>query len=361
MLYVWSAGLRSAGPLRALLIDGAELPLLYVFAVASRRELPDRRKTRGAALMIAAYLLLIWDASGHAPDIAELERTRIAQRAEQSLERLGKLTAEKVGVGRGKVIGMENDLAAAVGGGHADGGVALPVAGRHRRRLMAVFPPGRRRLLSESYHPRVEPTGSLLDAFIEGTPLRAEVGVILVLAASIIMQASRPFTRRLATELGGAKRHFALTVAASTAVLSPLACVSYLSASSGAFLSMAVLGSGERVPLNAAHVVGFAAVGFLWLVFPYYVRAIVSTAVDQRTMLQAGVVVPFALAATGSAVFGLAARAGGVSWILIAAFIADAVGLSLMVAGGGAKRALSELPLDSRGTERSVGVSRRGE
>jgi hypothetical protein len=140
-------------------------------------------------------------------------------------------------------------------------------------------------------------------------------------------------------------------------VLSPLAGLSYVSASSGAFLSMEVLGNGERVPLNAAHVGGFAAVGFLWLVLPYYVRAIVSTAVDQRTMMQAGVVVPFALAALASAVFGLAARAGGVSWILVAAFLADAIGLSMMVAGGGAKRALSELPLDSRSSVTSIAGS----
>lgn len=365
MLYVWSAGLRSAGPLRALLIDGAELPLLYIYAVVSRRELPDRRKTRGALLMVTAYALLVWDASGNAPGIAEIERSRIARRAEESLGRLGKMTAEKVGQ-------MHVGAAPADRGG-IDAGAPLPVAGHgQRRRLMSVFedavapaPGGRRRLLADEviYHPRVEPSGSVFDAFVEGTPLRAEVGVILVLAASIIMQASRPFTRRLASELGGAKRHFALTVAASSAVLSPLACVSYVSASSGAFLSMAVLGGGARVPLNAAHVVGFAAVGFLWLVFPYYVRAIVSTVVDQRTMLQAGVIVPFALAAVGSAVFGLAARAGGLSWILIAAFLADAAGLSLMIAGGGTKRALSELPLDSRGSERSVGtaMNRRGD
>jgi hypothetical protein len=352
MLYVWSAGLRSAGPLRALLIDGAELPLLYVFAVASGRELAERRKSRGAFLMLAAYALLIYDASGHAPDIAELERTRIAQKAEASLGQFGRLT--KVGVDHLRHHGIPAAPPPVDAGVAAAGNDPAAALGA-RRRLLAMFSRPRRRLLTAS-QPRVPPSGSMRDAFVEGTPLRAELGVLLVLAASVIMQASRPFTRRLAHELGGAKRHFALTVAASSAVLSPLAGLSYVSSSSGAFLSMAVLGGGDRVPMNAAHVLGFAAVGFLWLVLPYYIRAIVSTAVEQRTMLQAGVVVPFALAAVGSTVFGLAARAGGVSWILVAAFLFDAAGLSMMVAAGGSQRtALSELPLDSRTSVSSIG------
>lgn len=362
MLYVWSAGLRSAGPLRALLIDGAELPLLYIFAVVSGRELAERRKSRGAFLMIAAYALLVWDASGHAPDIAELEQTRLAQKAEASLGKFSKLTAEKLK--NAHVLPHPPPVV------DADDAAAPAAAAGHRRRRLLAAPqrgaavdrgagapvsPGRRRLLR--VEPRVPASGSVRDAFVEGTPLRAELGVLLVLAASVIMQASRPFSRRLASELGGAKRHFALTVTASSAVLSPLAALSYFSSSSGALLSMSVIGSVERVPMNSAHVFGFAMVGFLWIVLPYYIRAIVSTVMDQRTMLQAGVVVPFALAALGSAVFGFAARAGGVSWILTAAFILDAVGLSMMVAGGGAKRALSELPLDSRSSMTSINGS----
>lgn len=104
--------------------------------------------------------------------------------------------------------------------------------------------PGRRRLLSAAV-PRVPPSGSVRDTFVEGTPLRAELGaaevdgVVLVLgatrrSASTIMQASRPFTRRLAHELGGAKRHFALNfAAAAAAVLAPLAALSAASGASG--------------------------------------------------------------------------------------------------------------------------------
>jgi hypothetical protein len=329
MLYVWSAGLRSAGPLRALLLDGAEIPLLYVFAVVTGRELPEKKKTRGAVLMIAAYALLVWDASGRAPNMAQLEHSKLARSAEETLGRFGNMTSEKL-----------HNLAHAA---HIPE-VALPRAGGglHARKLLSLDSD------TLGKHPRVPASGSVWDAFVEGTPLRSELGVLLVLASSVILQASRPFTRRLSAELGGAKRHFALSVTAASICLSPLALLSYFSSATGAFLSMSVIGGATRVPLNTYHTLGFALVGFLWLVLPYYVRAIVSTSMDQRTALQAGVVVPFILAAGASLVFGLGSNAGGLTWIVVVAFLLDAAGLSIMVSGGGAKRALSELPLDSR-------------
>jgi hypothetical protein len=363
MLYVWSAGLRSAGPLRTLLIDGAELPLLYVYAVASGRELPERRRTHGAALMLVAYALLVWDASGHAPGLVQLERTKIGRKAEKQFGRFSSITAEHL-----HNLAHKVDLVA-----HPhqvrDGGLMPPNAALPDAALPGAAQKGarhlRRRLLRTTDDDgdagagdreateammRRRGSGSLWDVFVEGTPLRSEVGVILVLVASVIMQASRPFTRRLAAELGGAKRHFALSVTSATMCLSPLALVSYLSASSGALLSLTTE-VGGRVPMNAAHILGFFAIGFLWLVLPYYVRAIVSSAMDQRTALQAGVVVPFAVAAVGSGLFGFADEAGGLSWLLFAAFVLDIAGLSMMVgAGGSSKRALSELPLDSRST-----------
>jgi hypothetical protein len=378
MLYVWSAGLRSAGPLRTLLIDGAELPLLYVYAVASGRELPERRKTRGAALMLTAYALLMWDASGHAPGLVQLERSRIARNAEKQLGRFGSITAEQLHNFAHKVdlvahphqvhnIGIPPPDPALPGG--------PPSAKQHAVRKLLMAHEGRAsgsaggagdsgsgsdRHDNSASSTRKKGSGSVWDVFVEGTPLRSEFGVLLVLAASVIMQASRPFTRRLSAELGGAKRHFALSVTSATVCLSPLALISYVSASSGALLSMTTV-VGERVPMNAAHVLGFFAVGFLWLVLPYYARAIVSSAMDQRTALQAGVVVPFVIAAVGSGVFGLADEAGGLSWLLFAAFILDVVGLSVMVADGGTKRSLSELPLDSRSSARGApGRSRSG-
>lgn len=326
-LYVWTAGLRSAGPLRTLLVDGAELPLLYLFALVSRRELADRRKTRGALCMLAAYCLLIWDASGHVPDVGELERSALGRKAEMTIGRIANKTSSEL------------SLIAHLGAGNeeADGGKEM----KH----------GRRRLLS-TYSPRVKGSGGVRDAFVEGTALRCEIGVILVLVASVMMQCSRAFTRRLATELGGAKRQFALSCTGACAWLLPLALASWMWPSAAAMLSLSV-SQGGGMDFNAGHAVGFAGVGLLWLVVPYYVRAVVSTALAQRTMLQCGVVIPFVMACVGSLVVGDGASAGGVSWVLLAAFVLDAVGISIMMAAG-VKRNLSELPIDAASSVVSV-------
>lgn len=334
-LYIWTAGLRSAGPLRALLVDGAELPLLYLFAVVSRRELPERRKTRGAVCMLLAYCLLVWDASGYAPDVAELEHTKLGQQAEHAIGKIANKTSSEL------------SHIASLGGRHGGGDVA------DDNMDDAAGPGQRRRRLLTTYDPPVKGSGTVRDAFVEGTGLRSEIGVLLVLGASVLMQSSRAFTRRLATELGGAKRHFALSTTAACAWLTPLALLSWVSSSTGAVLSLSVIGGITRMHLTGGHVVGFVMVGFLWLVLPYYVRAIVSTALPQRTMLQSGVVVPFLMASATSVVFGAGASAGGVSWILVAAFVLDCVGISLMMAGGGVKRSLSELPIDTTGASRT--------
>jgi len=371
-LYVWTAGLRSAGPLRTLLIDGAELPLLYLFAVAARRELPERRKTRGAVFMLLAYCLLIWDASGHAPDIADLEHSRLGQTAESTINRIANKTTENLshiaalgkhddgrphrmpgsnGSARRRLLTVDDGADATANmhtlTEHLDADSDLPArvpaaTGGWRRRLMAT------------YKPPVAGSGGVRDAFVEGTALRCEIGVLLVLFASVLMQSSRAFTRRLATELGGAKRHFALSTTAACAWLTPLAALSWLSSSTGALLSLSVIGGITSITVSGTHVLGFVAVGFLWLVLPYYVRAIVSTALPQRTMVQSGVVIPFVMACITSIVFGAGASAGGISWILVAAFLLDCVGISLMMSGG-VRRSLSELPLDTSGSSRSRG------
>lgn len=325
-LYIWTAGLRSAGPLRTLLVDGAELPLLYLFAVVSRRELPEKRKSRGAFCMLLAYALLIWDASGHVPDVAEIERSRLGQRAEHTIGKIANKTSAE--------IESIRHLGANAANSNGD---THPHVGGSRRRLLTT------------YQPPVKGSGRLRDAFVEGTALRSEIGVILVLAASVIMQSSRAFNRRLATELGGAKRHFALSTSCAWAWMTPLALLSYVSSSTGAVLSLSIVGGIKPMTMNIGHVVGFAMVGFLWLVLPYYVRAIVSTTIPQRTMLQSGVVVPFLMACVGSVVVGESGSGGGVSWILVIAFVLECAGVTMMMAGG-VRRGLSELPIDGSGT-----------
>jgi len=45
-LYLWLKGLGGCGPLRTLLLDGAELPLLYLSAWWTNPEARDKVKTR---------------------------------------------------------------------------------------------------------------------------------------------------------------------------------------------------------------------------------------------------------------------------------------------------------------------------
>lgn len=363
-LYTWTVGLRSAGPLRTLLVDGAELPLLYMFAVLTRRELPEKRKTRGAFFMLLAYCLLIWDASGHVPDVNEIERSPFGQKAELIVDKLthhqyhyqqqqqqkqqhattggsgwsgqdannddDNINTNKLNNNDGLVAGFgEDDKIGADGKLRKQGGL------KTRRRLLTTF------------RPKVKGPGGVKNAFIEGTALRCEIGVILVLIASILVQGGRGFSRRLANELGGAKRHFALSMSASVVWIAPLAVLSCFSSTSGSILSLQMIGGITRMHINASHVLGFISVGFLWLVLPYYARAIVSTSIPSKTMMQSAVVAPFVMACLVSGVFGGASSAGGVSWVLIAAFILECVGVTLMMAGGIKSRGISELPIDT--------------
>lgn len=341
-LYLWTAGLRSAGPLRALLVDGAELPLVYLFAVFTRRELPERRKTRGAICMICAYVLLFWDASGHVPDVQEIEHSHFGRRAEHVVDRLAGhrsshwhssqvLNPDSVDVNEEPLNAPKPHMDDVTNGGR-------------RRRLLTTF------------KPPVQGPGGVRDVLVEGTALRCEVGVFLLLVSSLLVQAGRGLSRRLATELGGAKRHFALAMGAATAWVTPLAALSWFSSATGAVLSLQAIGGITRIKVTVGHILGFISVGFMLLVLPYYVRAITSTALPQQTMMQSAVIVPFILATVASLIFGPGLSAGGVSWVLVAAFLLECVGVRLMLAGG-VKRGLSELPIDMSGST----ISRTGD
>lgn len=337
-LYIWTAGLRSAGPIRTLLIDGAELPLIYMFAVLTRRELPEKRKTRGAICMLLAYCLLIWDASGHVPDVREIEHSKFGQRAEHMVGRLTHSGWMNDGSERTKTVhGMGGG-----GGGNDElvGGFGVDEEG-----MAHEGHHGRRRLLT-TFRPRVKGSGGMKDAFVEGTALRCEFGVILVMTASVLVQIGRGFSRRLAVELGGAKRHFALSMGSAVLWVTPLALLSWMSNSTGALLSLQAIGGITRMRVTTSHAIGFFAVGFLWLVLPFYIRAIVSTAVSSQMMMQASVVIPFFMAALAVSFVGGSSSAGGLSWVLLMAFLLECVGVSLMMAGG-VKRGLSELPIDA--------------
>lgn len=412
-LCAWVAGVKSCGPLRALLVDGAELPLLYASSIIRRRELPERRKTRGALLMLAAYALLVYDASGRAPGLADIEESPLVHRAGESVGALRHKTAEEISrlsAAAARARGQEQlpeqlavrrrallataDMAASVAAVDAVLPVPLrslaaiaPVAGGTPPSLMPRVMSGIRELAFDAggtlrrlsrvqigggvdgVSPRQlvtldnVPTGqkpshrSLLSLFdsdidgdgsgdgffhellVDGSAVRAELGVLLVLLASVLMQASRPHTRRLATELGGSKRQFSLSVTAAAGIVSLLAIGAALASSRG-LVTPAVASTTSLLS-----VAQYATVGILWLVAPYYIRALVAPVLSQRTLLRVGVVVPFLLAAAADVASG--GEGGGLSLLLIIAFVMVAAGMTFMVGGSQNKRPLSDLPVVS--------------
>eukprot|EP00168_Porphyra_purpurea_P006020 TRINITY_DN1723_c0_g1_i5.p1 TRINITY_DN1723_c0_g1~~TRINITY_DN1723_c0_g1_i5.p1 ORF type:complete len:535 (-),score=160.24 TRINITY_DN1723_c0_g1_i5:325-1929(-) len=318
-LCAWVAGVKSCGPLRALLVDGAELPLLYASSIIRRRELPERRKTRGALLMLAAYALLVYDASGRAPGLADIEESPLVHRAGEQVgalrhktaEELARLSAaaarargeqqppEQLTVRRRLLADDGASSAAAAVGAIApmtalrplvatDGSLASRLLGGvdglargssatlqrlarvHFRGVAtgerAPLVPPRRRLHS-LFDSDIDGDGSgdgfFHELLVDGSAVRAELGVLLVLLASVLMQASRPHTRRLATELGGSKRQFSLSVTAAAGVVSVFAIVAALASSRG-LVTPAVASTTSVLSM-----VQYATVGILWLVAPY--------------------------------------------------------------------------------------------
>lgn len=413
-LCAWVAGVKSCGPLRALLVDGAELPLLYASSIIRRRELPERRKTRGALLMLAAYALLVYDASGRAPGLADIEESPLVHRAGESVGALRHKTAEEISrlsAAAARARGQEQlpeqlavrrrallanaDMTASVAAVDAVAemeplrplAAIAPVADSTPLSLMphmlygvrelAIDASGALRRLSrlqisggvDSLSPRQKVTPndvlmrqkplrrSLLSLFdsdidgdgsgdgffhellVDGSAVRAELGVLLVLLASVLMQASRPHTRRLATELGGSKRQFSLSVTAAAGIVSILAIAAALASSRG-LVTPAVASTTSLLS-----VAEYATVGILWLVAPYYIRALVAPVLSQRTLLRVGVVVPFLLAAAADVASG--GEGGGLSLLLIIAFFMVAAGMTFMVGGSQNKRPLSDLPVVS--------------
>ncbi|KAJ8907811.1 hypothetical protein NDN08_007915 [Rhodosorus marinus] len=63
VLLLWSFGLRLLGPLRTLMIEGAELPLSYLLNRGATGKPLSKRKKQGLVLMLVAYTLVAMDAS----------------------------------------------------------------------------------------------------------------------------------------------------------------------------------------------------------------------------------------------------------------------------------------------------------
>jgi len=96
-LALWTLGLRECGPLRTLVMDGAEMPLYYLFSVYTNREKADKRRTKGTVLIIIAYLLLMFDASNRAPSgHGLLQKTRMGRELDEKIVRLKDGTLAKL-------------------------------------------------------------------------------------------------------------------------------------------------------------------------------------------------------------------------------------------------------------------------
>jgi len=96
-LTLWTIGLRECGPLRTLLMDGAEMPLYYLFSILVKKEKPDKRKTRGTVLIILAYALILFDATNRAPSgRGLLRRTKMGRDVDERIVRFKNGTLAKL-------------------------------------------------------------------------------------------------------------------------------------------------------------------------------------------------------------------------------------------------------------------------
>ncbi|KAJ8908884.1 hypothetical protein NDN08_005588 [Rhodosorus marinus] len=85
----WTAGLRECGPLRTVILDSCSVPFAYIGSVFSRRSTFQRNKLRALLLFVAAYALLMYDASGRMQrDVHAVDDLKIARDARVALEKL---------------------------------------------------------------------------------------------------------------------------------------------------------------------------------------------------------------------------------------------------------------------------------
>ncbi|KAJ8908131.1 hypothetical protein NDN08_008226 [Rhodosorus marinus] len=303
-LYLWLKGLGGCGPLRTLLLDGAELPLLYLSAWWTKPEARDKVKTRAVLCMLLAYLLLLIDASGKAPnqeivihEFHELERFGIGQNAEKAFQSLrsgagGQGSAAGERTGPSKRSRLADRLGEEV------------LANRNRMSARALLnvqtdegPPPMSRPEIGAYHP-------------VGT--KSEIGVVFVLLCSALHQATRGFSRKLGMELGGAKRFYALTASFATVIVAPWALFEHLNGA---------------VFYSVADVLAMMSIGFLLLVVPYYARAMMSPDLSNKFLLQANLTLPFVLAALGEFTVGAGEGMHGFTVLLLLIFALDVLGV----------------------------------
>jgi len=426
-LGAWMAGLRSSGPLRSFLVEGAEVPLLYLFAVATSRDLPSKKKTRGALLMLLGYLLLMYDASGRmAKHVERFRHTRLGHKADEltnatkhhivhGLHELDQLRQAHHAVPQYDKATFQNttarvaSVAAAAAAAAASNKQAkqpppldddgIPGGGPRRRLLQvenqAQEPQEDTNHGGEGENPHHEydeedysdydyddydyedydyddedghahtegdtghqenehtsqhehiieasstsatpPKRHVLHTVFVSRALRAEIGVFLLLATSVVHQSTRGFTRRVATEVGGAKRYFAMSTVFATIFTLPFSLISYILVPKH---SRAYLHGGWAMYLSL-----FAGIAFV--VIPFYLRGIVSGQMRQTALLKMSLVIPSVVCLVGSFIPYFRGLSGhGTGLLVVTVLLCETIGLTMMASG----RLPSELPLtDPRG------------
>eukprot|EP00188_Purpureofilum_apyrenoidigerum_P003055 Plantae.Rhodophyta-Purpureofilum_apyrenoidigerum.ctg3103.p1 GENE.Plantae.Rhodophyta-Purpureofilum_apyrenoidigerum.ctg3103~~Plantae.Rhodophyta-Purpureofilum_apyrenoidigerum.ctg3103.p1 ORF type:complete len:435 (+),score=56.61 Plantae.Rhodophyta-Purpureofilum_apyrenoidigerum.ctg3103:168-1472(+) len=308
-LYVYSAGLRACGPLRTLLLDGSELPMLYAYGVLTGKDRASSKRTKGVLLVIFAYALVLYDASGRASgDAAALAHTEFGMRAEKALE----MIKDEANRELSSLKERQRKYAS-----ERSNERSLPV-----RRLLQVPD-----VLSQDDLGvgDVDASSSEQDtrSFDMAKPMillrgrvGIEVGVFLILCASAITLASSGFRKHVAVQIGGAKRSFALTVSMAAATFLPFALLAAFRETARFSLSDVQLSQVTVIMLT----------GFLWIVLPYYIRANLAQMLSHGTILRAAPI-NFVLGALVAICTGFGTLAGPVTTPLAAAFIVNVLGL----------------------------------
>mmetsp|Transcript_38695 Transcript_38695/g.152769 ORF Transcript_38695/g.152769 Transcript_38695/m.152769 type:complete len:422 (-) Transcript_38695:4150-5415(-) len=305
-MYVYAAGLRACGPMRALLLDCSELPMLYTLNLIRGRDRPSRRKIRGLVLVLLSYALIMYDASGReSGDAARLASTKLGMKAEKALE----------SIKAGAEAKIEN--------------VAEQLSKRHQGQKDAA--PRMRRLLGEDLDVLEEDLqnfglGELKGAnhglVVADGALRIELGIFLVLCSSALTLGSSGYRRKLAMVVGGTKRSFALSVSMAAVLLLPCALLSVYQESS-------ILTLGDLGYKTAGSIFG---IGNLFIVVPYYIRAFLATFLSHSVLLRAAPI-NFLLGVLLASTTGYGTEAGSATVPLGLAFVFNVMGLHAVSSG----------------------------
>lgn len=211
VLSLWSFGLKHLGPLRTLLVEGAELPVLYLITVAVRRQAYSKRKIQGVGMLFLAYLLVALDASWTVPS-REIN-FRVAKGVQTRLH----ATSHRIQEMRHRFRRGHRVL---LNGEQNEGEVEAPALEQE--------------LNQEADTPA--PLAEVADAgnaeASEGTVVTLEhsfgpfLGVMAVTCAFLTRHAMTESTEQLSVMVGGSRRQISLSLFAAAVISSPLGLTS---------------------------------------------------------------------------------------------------------------------------------------